>query len=323
MRETKFAELASFAAIAERGSFVKAAAVLGVAVPTLSQTMRSLEERLGVRLLNRTTRSVALTEAGERLLGQVQPALEQLRTAVETINIFRDRPAGTLRLNVHSLATRMVVRPSLAAFHAAYPDVTLDFTVDDRTPDIVANHFDAGITVSRRIKQDMIATRISPVSLLIAAASPDYLSRHPRPVLPQDLHQHNCIRFRLTTGATYRWEFEKNGEKMEVSAEGSIITNNLDLIIGSALDGVGIGYPMVACDIAPLIASGRLVPVLEDWAPHFSGFHIYYPSRRQIPLSLRAFIDFLHKQLPTPGEHSVAARSLGKHQPRIAVSDQR
>lgn len=297
MRETKFAELASFAAIAERRSFVKAAAVLGVSVSTLSQTVRSLEERLGVRLLNRTTRSVALTEAGGRLLGQVRPALGQLSTAVETINVFRDRPAGTLRLSAHSLATRMVIRPSLAAFHAAYPDITLDITVDDGAPDIVAGHFDAGITSYPRIERDMVAIRISPASRLIAIASPEYLSRHPCAVLPQDLHQHNCIRFRLTTGATYRWNFEKNAEKVEFLAEGSVITNNLDLVVGAALDAVGVGYIMEGY-IAPLIASGRLVPVLEDWAPNFAGFYIYYPSRRQIPLPLRAFVDFLRKRPP-------------------------
>jgi DNA-binding transcriptional LysR family regulator len=298
MREKKFTELTSFAAIAENGSFVRAAAVLGVSVSTLSQTLRSFEQRLGVRLLNRTTRSVALTEAGERLLGQVRPALEQLGTAIETINVFRDRPAGTLRINAHSLAVRMVVRPSLADFHATYPDVTLDITVDDGTPDIVAGHFDAGITVDGHIERDMIATRVSPASRLIAIASADYLSRFPPPDVPRDLHQHNCIRYRLSTGATYRWLFEKNGEKVEVVTDGSIITNNLDLIIGAALDGVGIGYTLEGY-IAPILASGRLIPVLEDWALHFSGFHIYYPSRRQLPLPLRVFIDFLRARLPT------------------------
>lgn len=297
MRETKFAELASFAAIAERGSFVKAAVVMGVSVSTLSQTMRSLEDRLGVRLLNRTTRSVALTEAGQQLLDQVRPALEQLSTAVETINVFRDRPAGTLRVSAHSLATRMVIRPNVAAFYAAYPDIALDITVDDRIPDLVAGHFDAGIAVDRRIERDMIATRISPASRLIAVVSPEYLARHPRPELPQDLHQHNCIRFRLTTGAVYRWEFEKGGEKLEILVEGSIITNDFDLIIGAALDGVGVGY-LVEDYVAPLIASGRLIPVLEDWAPRFSGFHIYYPGRRQVTFPLRVFIDFLRQRLP-------------------------
>ncbi len=221
MRETKFTELASFAAIAERESFVKTAAALGVSVSTLSHTLRSLEERLGVRLLNRTTRSVALTEAGERLLGQIRPALEQLETAIEAINIFRDRPAGTLRIHAHSLAVGMVISPSLAAFHAKYPDVTLDITVNDTTPDIVAGHFDAEVTGEQRIERDMITTRVSPASRLIAIASPDYLSRCSHPELPLDLHQHNCIRYRLSTGAIYPWLFEKNGDKLEAVVKGA------------------------------------------------------------------------------------------------------
>jgi DNA-binding transcriptional LysR family regulator len=295
MRGSEFAELASFVAIAERGSFVKAAAVLGVSTSALSQTMRTLEERLGVRLLNPTTRSVALTEAGERLLGRIRPAIEQLGTATEAVNAFRDRPAGTLRLNAASLATGVVIAPSLGAFNAAYPDITLDITVDDGSTDIVEGHFDAGIRPGWRIERDMIATRISPESRLIAIASPDYLARHPGPVDPQDLHHHNCIRFRLTTGAIFRWGFEKNGERVEFLPEGSIVTNNVDLSVGAALDGIGIGY-MLEGYIAPLIATGRLVPVLEDWALHFSGLHIFYPSRRQMPLPLRAFIEFLRSR---------------------------
>jgi DNA-binding transcriptional LysR family regulator len=271
MRGAEFAKLASFVAIAERGSFVKAAAVLGVSTSALSQSIRSLEARLAVRLLNRTTRSVTLTEAGERLLRQVHPALEQLGTALEAVNVFRDRPAGTLRLNAASPATALVIAPSLGAFHAAYPDITLDITVDDGNSDIVAGHFDAGVRAGWRIERDMIATRISPESRLIAIASPDYLSRHPGPVVPQDLHHHNCIRFRLTTGAIYRWGFERNGTELEFLPEGSVITNNVDLSISAALDGIGIGY-MLEGYIAPLIAAGHLVPVLDDWAVHFSGY---------------------------------------------------
>ena len=169
----------------------------------------------------------------------------------------------------------MVIAPSLGAFHAAYPDITLDITVDDGNSDIVAGSFDAGIRPGWRIERDMIAARVSPESRLIAIASPDYLSRHPGPKVPQDLHQHNCIRFRLTTGAILRWNFEKKDAKLEFLPAGSVITNNVDLSIGAALNGIGIGY-MLEGYIAPLIAAGRLVPVLEDWAAHFSGYHIYY-----------------------------------------------
>ena len=296
MLAAEFAELESFVAIAERSSFVKAAAALGVSTPTLSHAMRALEERLGVRLLNRTTRSVALTEAGRHLLEQVRPALDQLHTAVDGVNAFRVRPAGTLRLSAMSLAAGMVIGPSLAAFHAAYPEITLDITVDDGDSDIVAGHFDAGIRSGWRIERDMIATRISPESRLIAVASSDYLSRHPRPATPNDLHQHDCIRFRLPTGAIFRWRFENNGETSEAPVDGPIIVNNIDLLVGAALDGVGIGY-MLESHLAPLIASGRLIPVLEEWALPFPGFHIYYPSRRQVPLLLRVFIDFLRNRL--------------------------
>ncbi len=232
-----------------------------------------------MRLLNRTTRSVALTDAGELLLRQVRPALDQLSAAVEAVNSFRDRPAGTLRLITASLTAGMVIAPHLSAFHAAYPDIALDVTVDDGVTDIVAGRFDAGIRPHWQIERDMITTRISPPSRLIAIASPDYLSRHLRPVVPQDLHQHNCIRFRLTTGVIYRWNFEKDGEQVEVLTEGSIVTNNLGFAISAALAGIGIGY-VLEDYIAPLLAEGRLVPVLEDWAPPFPGFYIYYPSRR-------------------------------------------
>jgi DNA-binding transcriptional LysR family regulator len=296
MRGSDFVELTGFAAVAERGSFAKAAAVLGISTSTLSQAVRSLEERLGVRLFNRTTRSVALTEAGERLFRQIGPVLEQLEMSVEAVNSFRDRPTGTLRLTVCSLAVGLVIGPNLGAFQAAHPDITLDITVDDGVPDLVAGHFDAGIQPHWRIERDMIATRISPASRLIAVASPEYLSRHPRPVVPKDLSQHNCVRFRRTTGAVLRWRFERDGEKIEVPAEGSVVTNNFELAVCAAVEGIGIGYTLESY-VARLTAEGRLVPVLEDWTPHFNGFHIYYPSRRQLPMVLRAFIDFLRHRL--------------------------
>ena len=215
---------------------------------------------------------------------------------METVNPFRDHPAGTLRLNVSSVAVGLVIGPSLGAFHAAYADIKLCITVDDSVTDIVAGHFDAGIRPYHWIAQDMIATRVSPLSRLIAVASPEYLSRQPRPVVPTDLQWHNCIRFRLTTGAALRWNFEKDGEKVEVSPKGSIATNSFELVVRAAREGIGISY-LPEESIAPFIAQGHLVPVLEDWALPFGGFYIYYPSRRQLPLALKAFIDFLHHRL--------------------------
>lgn len=293
-RGTEFAELAAFVAIADRGSFVKAAAVLGVSSSTLSQAMRALEERLGVRLLNRTTRSVAPTEAGERLLAQVRPALDQLGSAVEAINAFRDTPAGMLRLSVSSLAAGMIVGPVLGRFLERYPAITLDIVVDDALVNIVDGRFDAGIRYGKRIERDMVAVRVSPESRLVAIASPSYLARHSRPEVPQDLHAHNCIRFRLTTGAIYRWEFEKAGEEFEVLVAGSLITNDLDLSVRAAVEGVGICY-MIEGYVAPLIAEGRLVTVLEDWSPHYAGYHIFYPSGRQMLAPLKVFIACLRE----------------------------
>ncbi len=205
MRGPEFAELAAFVAIAEHGSFVKAAAALGISTSTLSKMIRVFEERLGVRILNRTTRSLALTEAGERLLAQVRPALNELDASIEGLNAFRDTPAGILRLNVSSLAAAMVIAPILGRFVAAYPAITLDISVADVSIDIVAGRFDAGIRRDRRIEQDMIAVRVSRESRLVAVASPDYLAKHAPPKVPQDLRRHNCIRFRLGDGTTAKW----------------------------------------------------------------------------------------------------------------------
>jgi len=292
MRGSEFGELAAFVAIADHGNFSKAATHLGISTSTLSQTIRSLEERLGVRLLNRTTRSVALTEAGESLLRQVHPALTELGNAVESISAARDTPAGVLRLTVGSLAVGMVIDPILPGFRAAYPDITLDITVDDTLVDIVDGRFDAGIRTGTRIERDMIALRVSPDSRFIAVASPAYLAAHGRPDEPQALRQHNCIRFRQTSGAILPWEFERQGEKVEVAVEGALITNNIDLAIRAALDGMGVAYMLQGYMAGP-IADGRLIPLLEEWSRPYAGYHLFYPSRRQMPAKLRAFVEFL------------------------------
>jgi DNA-binding transcriptional LysR family regulator len=292
MRGAQFAELAAFVAVADRGNFSRAAAILGLSTSTLSQTIRSLEARLGVRLFNRTTRSVALTEAGARFLAQVHPALDELGQAVESISASRDTAAGVLHLSVASLAVGLVIDPILPRFRAAYPEVTLDIVVDDSLGDIVDGKFDAGIRIGTRIERDMIAVRVSPDSRLIAVASPGYLATHERPDTPQALGLHNCIRFRKTTGAVDPWSFERGGEKIEVEVEGSLITNSLDLVVRAALDGVGIGY-MLENYMASHIAEGRLVPLLTSWSLPYAGYHVFYPSRHQMPAKLKAFVDFL------------------------------
>jgi DNA-binding transcriptional LysR family regulator len=306
MRGAEFGELTAFVAIADHGNFSKAAAALGISTSTMSQTIRSLEDRLGVRLLNRTTRSVALTEAGDRLLQQIHPALAELGNAIETLTAERSKPAGVLRLSVGSLAVGMVIDPILPSFRAAYPDITLDVVVDDSLIDIVGGRFDAGIRIGSRIERDMIALRVSPDSRLIAVASPAYLAAHGQPDTPNDLSAHNCIRFRQTTGAIHKWEFENGVDKVEVGVEGSLITNNLDLVVSAALNGVGIGY-MLEDYMAAHIDEGHLVPVLEEWSLPFAGYHLFHPSRRQMPPKLRAFVDFLR----------IASRKTAR--PRIAA----
>jgi DNA-binding transcriptional LysR family regulator len=294
MRGPQIAELAAFAAIAERSSFVKAAGVLGVSTSKLSKMIRALEERLGVRLFNRTTRSVALTEAGEHLLSQVRPALDDLGSAVESINVFRDTPAGTLRLTVSSVAAAMVIAPILGRFAVAYPAITLDISVKDGSIDLVKGRFDAGIRRDKRIERDMIAVRVSRAARIVTIASPAYLARHGSPNDPRNLRQHNCIRFRLADGTIAKWEFEKGSKNLSLAVDGSLIVDNVDLMLRGALEGVGIGY-LIEPYVNTLIQEGRLIPVLDDWSPRFSGWHIYYPSRRQMHTPLKAFIGFVRR----------------------------
>lgn len=300
MRSTEFGELTAFVAVADHRNFSKAAVALGVSASTMSQTIRALEDRLGVRLLNRTTRSVALTEAGDLLLQQIHPALDEIDNAVESLAAHSGTPAGVLRLAVGSLAVKMVIDPVLTSFRAAYPDITLDIVIDDAQVDIVDGHFDAGIRIGSRIERDMIAVRVSPDSRLIAVASPSYLAAHGRPQRPEDLRDHDCNRFRTTTGAVPKWEFARGAAKIEIAVEGSLITNDLDHVVRAALNGLGISY-MLEEYMAPHIAAGRLIPVLEEWSLPFAGYHLFYPSRRQVPPKLRAFITFLQASGPRRG----------------------
>jgi DNA-binding transcriptional LysR family regulator len=302
MRDVSLAEMRAFVAIAERSSFAKASTQLGVSRSTLSETLRTLEEKLGVRLLNRTTRSVGLTEVGERLLYQLRPVLDNFDAVVESVNVHRDKPAGHLRLTVPRPAAKTVIEPILAKFMTAYPAITLEVTVDSALTDIVRDRFDAGIRPGHRVERDMIAVRIGDDSRPTVVASPDYLARHPRPKVPADLQDHNCVRHRFASGAMSRWIFEKRGKSREVTVSGSLITSDGDLAIRAALDGVAIArVPAHAVEVA--LASKRLIPLLEGWAPRSVGFYLYYPSRRQIPAALRAFID----TVKTPSRSSGAS----------------
>jgi DNA-binding transcriptional LysR family regulator len=295
MRKLGFAEMNAFVAIAERSSFAKAAIHLGISRSALSETIRGLEEKLGVRLLNRTTRSVALTEVGERLLAELRPARDSFEAAVESVNVFRDKPGGHLRLTVPRPAAKTVIEPILSKFLAAYPAVSLEIITDSALTDIVRDRFDAGIRPGHRVGRDMIAVRVGEDARPMVVASPDYLRRHPHPKVPGDLQSHNCIRLRFASGAMQPWSFEKRGKSLEVVVKGSLIVSDGDLAIRAALEGVGIArLPQIAIDTH--IAKKRLVPLLEDWMPRSVGFYLYYPSRRQVPAALKAFIDFLKAQ---------------------------
>ncbi len=292
IRDLNLPGLTAFAAVAEHGSFVGAARHLGLSTPSVSQALRGLEERLGVRLFNRTTRSVTITEAGRALLARLRPALDQLEGAVEAVNLFRDRPAGTLRLAANGLAADAVVLPAVSDFIAEYPDIKLDITIIDGPIDVVGGGFDAGIGAGALIAKDMIAARLAPDSRLVALASPAYVQRHGAPRTPADLHAHNCVRWRMPNGGLYPWRFRIDGREVEVEAGGSLVTNNIPLMARSVLEGacVGLGIESVA---RRWIERGRLVPLLEEYALPWSGWHVYYPGRAQLPLPLRAFIDFL------------------------------
>jgi len=292
MRQPGYAEMSAFMAVAACSSFAKAARQLGVSRSTLSGTIRGLEEKLGVRLLNRTTRSVAPTEIGERLLAELRPAIESFEAALESINVFRDTPAGHLRLTVPRPAAKMVIEPVLAKFLTTYPAITLEIVTDSALTDIVRDRFDAGIRPGHLVEQDMIAVRIGEDARPTVVASPDYLARHPAPRTPADLRAHNCVRQRFASGVVHRWAFEKRAKSLEVTVAGSLITSDGDLAIRAALDGIGIAR-VPATYVEPHLATKRLVPLLEDWAPRSVGFFLYYPSRRQMPAALQAFIDVI------------------------------
>jgi DNA-binding transcriptional LysR family regulator len=288
---TELGALTSFVAVAEERSFTKAAVRLGVSTSALSHAIRGLEESLGVRLLARTTRSVAPTAGGDQLLAQIGPALGDIRTALNGVGRLRERPAGRLRVVMPRLAASMVLLPRLARFARDYPDVVLDVTTDSRPIDIVAARFDAGIEIGEFIQRDMIAVRVSPDQRAAIVASPAYFKARPRPRKPQDLLQHLCIGCRHGT-ALYRWEFEKGGKEVTIGVGGPVVLDDVDLMVRAALDGAGIAFTFED-QVAPLLAKRRLVRVLEDWCPPFPGYFLYYPSRRHQPPGLSALVDAL------------------------------
>ena len=284
--------LSAFLAVAEERSFTRAAQRLGVSTSALSHAIRGLEERFGVRLLARTTRSVAPTDAGEQLIARLHPALGDIRGALDLISGFRDRPAGRVRLVVSPLAATTVLAPKLGQFARDYPDVVLDVTTDESRVDLVAARFDAGIHFGEFIERDMVAVRVSKDHRPAIVGSPSYFESHPKPASPRDLLSHRCINYRHGSAGVYRWEFDKGKQSLAVAVNGPLIVNDVEIMIRAAIDGVGLAF-MSEERAAPHLASGALVRVLEDWCPPFPGFFLYYPSRRQLPAALSALIDTL------------------------------
>jgi DNA-binding transcriptional LysR family regulator len=295
MLRDELAVLASFLAVAEERSFTRAAKRLGVSASALSHAMRGLEERIGVRLLARTTRSVATTDAGEQLIASLRPALGDIQGTIERISQARDRPAGRLRLLVPRLASSMVLAPKLRKFVEDYPDVILEITTDDSRLDLVAGHFDAGIHLGEFIERDMIAVRVSADHRPAIVASPGYFESHPKPITPRELTAHRCINIRMGSEGVYRWEFDKGSESLTVAVDGPVNVDDVELMIRAAIDGIGVAFSFEE-HVAPHLASGALVRVLEDWCPPFAGFFLYYPSRRQQPAALSALIETLRIQ---------------------------
>jgi DNA-binding transcriptional LysR family regulator len=290
------ADLSAFVAVVRTGGFRDGARASGVSASSLSQAVRRLEMKLGIRLLNRTTRSIAPTEAGARLFERLVPALEEVETALDVVNAFRDRPAGTLRLNVPASVARLVLPPIVTPFLKAFPEIRLEVIVEDGFVDVLAAGCDAGIRYDERLEQDMIAVPIGPrVQRFATAASPDYLDAHGRPAHPRDLLDHACLRGQFASGAIPTWEFERDGEVLRVDPAGPLTVRlgaAVDLAVDAAVAGLGIIHLFDGW-LRSYLDSGALEPVLEPWWQSFSGPFLYYPGRRHLPAPLRAFVDFI------------------------------
>jgi DNA-binding transcriptional LysR family regulator len=286
-------DLLAFVAVAREHSFTRAAAKLGVSQSALSHTLRGLETRLGVRLLNRTTRSVAPTDAGERLLESVAPHLAEIETGLAALTELRDKPSGTIRITTGEHAAETILAPALARFLPKYPDIKIEIAVEQALTDIVAQRYDAGIRLGEQVAKDMIAVRIGPVLRMAAVAAPSYFSGRSLPKHPRDLTAHNCINLRLPTyGGLYAWEFQKSARELKVRVEGQLIFNSGRQVLQAALSGLGLAY-MPEDRAQPHIARRKLQRVLEGWCPPFPGYYLYYPSRRQASPAFALLVDAL------------------------------
>ncbi len=283
-----------FLAVAAHRSFRGAAQECDITASAVSHSIKTLEQRLGVRLLNRTTRSMSLTDAGERLAARLRPSLSSLSQALQEIDDFRETPSGTVRINSSEGAVRLVLRPLLARFLRTYPQVHLDIVCDGRLSDVVGEGFDAGIRLAEAVPQDMISVRVGGPVRFAAVASPAYFTARGRPMAPQDLHQHDCIRFRFDSGAIYRWEFARHGVQESINVKGPVTLNDQPLMVDAAIDGIGIAFVPEHLAMEGL-EDGRLERVLEDWCPSYPGLCLYYSGHRHVSGALRALIDMLRQ----------------------------
>lgn len=281
MQRDDLGNLRAFLVVAEESSFTRAAAKLGVSQPALSYTIRQLEARLGVRLLARTTRSVAPTEAGERLLQTIGPHFDGIIAGMNALGEYREKPAGTIRLTADEHAVRSIIAPVLERILPSYPDIKVEITIDYGLSDIVAQRIDAGVRLGEQVAKDMIAMPVGPEMSMVVVGAPSYFAVHPEPLKPQDLVTHNCINIRLPTyGGLYTWEFEKDGRELKVRVDGQLVYNSSGPMLDAVLSGLGLAF-LPEDRVAPFIADGRLIQVLADWCAPFPGYHLYYPSRRE------------------------------------------
>ncbi len=296
MKRDELADLAAFLTIADEASFTRAAARMDTSQSALSYTIRRLESRLGVRLLNRTTRSVAPTEAGERLLGALRPALSSIGGMLDELSELQEKPSGSVRITTSRHAARTVLWPVISRLARQYPDLMVEVSVSGGLTDIVAERFDAGVRLGEQVAADMIAVPIGPPLRMALVAAPSYLAEHPAPTRPHELPGHSCINIRMqTSGGLYAWEFEKDGRGLNVRVEGNLIFNDMDLVLAAAVEGLGFAYCMEDHAQAQL-ENGTLVRLLEDWCPPFPGYHLYYPSRRQPSAGFSAVVQALRDQ---------------------------
>ena len=286
-------DLLAFLAVAKERSFTKAAAQLGVSQSALSHTIRGLEDRLGLRLLSRTTRRVAPTAAGERLVRTVGPRFDEIDAELAALSELREKPAGTIRITAGEHSAETIVWPALAKVLPRYPDINVELTIDQGLTDIVAERYDAGVRLGEQVAKDMVAVRLGADMRMAVVGAPSYFARRSKPNKPQDLTAHDCINLRLPTyGGLYAWEFEKNGRELKVRVEGRLVFNGNAMILKAALAGLGLAY-LAEDRVRVHLANGRLVRVLADWCPPFSGYHLYYPSRRQPTPAFALLVDAL------------------------------